>query len=1489
MKIRMQKELNEIKELLVSFSRYIELENSNGEFGINKTAENIISGLLNIVFESELENVNKGKVNYQGIDLVDTNKRIAFQITSDNDRNKILNTLRIIDEYKLYLQFDEFYIYILSKKKKYRNLQRAINEITNNRFPFFEKDIVDYEDIYKILGNCQDINKIITAREYLESHIVNNDKVIGSLSTQIREAEAKELNYMLSENSFFASVKTNGESNGYSEGISEKLFPRGFIIPQYYEGYGVSEEGIEKPLSDLYHEYRDENLILLGEGGIGKTTFLMHMMKSFYVSKNEALERIPVYIELNRCSVQIGRWYSSRYKKTNFITRYIAALLDGGDYDKVSESRLIQIEEELRRSPKDGIRKYVLLLDGFNEVSRNQTESESGTTGQSIRETLRREISVLSTYGNIKLILTSRRMDKTYLPTGFEVLYLKGLNITDIRNYLQEINYSEIEINEIEMSSELVGCLQVPLFLCMFACRNKNKKVRPLTRGEILYNFFHKESPFYGEQKNIKKSFSRDYSEQLLISFIMDFILPYIGNMMEECGEFHINRSDVLEWIETFLEDDEVPFWNPEIEVFREYEEEELLENVLRKIKDVPKKKIMDCMVGTLGILNYDGRGGYSFIHHHIRDYFSSVYEIQWLRCAVALSQKEKKRKEPSSCVLDALGSIRYEVWAEVKQIFIGEILSEHRNAPYVDSQGRWTMPEPIFKEQRLLREIMDIFRNNQAYPGRCIFNIVEIFKKVRKNLSGENFSGLDLRDCRFYETVCSIGERKQRLTASFKNAILSNDTFHFDGHLGCYEDFEIFEDKAYTLGSDGRVLLWDLETYQCRMSFDVGNTFYPDTHVEDKQIVVGKAKNFLIKSYEYEYKEDGSELGYAEIRCYNELSQEYVSMECPVAPRGIWDMCYSASGNFVASVWEDNYISIYDCYDGSTKDSFLVETEGEIKHISMPADDILILHIEDEEREIEETDNDEIYRSNWSFEMVSLQTMEVTHIISYETMYTYNNEYQRPAFSFSESGWETLIFEDGKVKILNLKGGTHIVVQELPDGIIPESVRFLTNVSKYVAIYYQDNYILWNLFEKTNAIYSGKVLEYAKKVVFGMDSIYVMNSALELEEWNIFEEDKVRKIFPQVELNIIGITCSTKDGELCVQYSNNSIIIIDENTGELKTSIYYPEFHMEMEYCEYISEKHLLFMVFANMDKEEIVIYSLENGQSKKLHVNFRSRLHFHGAIVNSDKIYIAFDRKVVEVNLDDFQMCEVWSAEADIEILSINEKFGQVGILKKEKVCQGTPYYDIYQKKEDGQYSCIGRRAPILVSEKQAQQMIPLTSQEFTGYSDNGLSLFHKLGIFLEWDEEVNDIYEKNGRKPWELSKIFYYVSDFGKHISLKGDIQQHLQLGEITEKRIVIIENYSKVQIYEIKDERVVFMTRLSIAEKENEAILDACVDDVDRVYCRLEDDTLISVDLAGKIIREYNWMPGLIIAGCDFSGARASESVKDILKMHGGLIS
>ncbi|MEZ3446143.1 MAG: SMEK domain-containing protein [Lachnospiraceae bacterium] len=1491
MKVQMQEMLNKLKELLVNFSTYIEMENKNGEFGINKLAENIIGGLLGIIFGCEFKNMNVSSQNYPTIDLADEDKRIAVQITSENASRKILETVAGIKERKLYQQYDMIYIYILTRKKKYKKLKERIGAETGEEFYFPAEHILDLNDIYVRLGSCQDLDKIMQAVSYLSDHLEGPDSHQHSLASQILKAGKEEFLLMMNENRFYADTAECMQKNARAyQGISEKLFPRGFRLPANCEGYGMSEEGAFMPLGELYHEHRNRNLLLLGEGGIGKTTFLVHLMQSFYEKPQVGFQPMPVYIELNRCPAQIGMWYNSHYKKTNFITRYIATMQNGGSYADVEEEKLDQIEEELRKKKEDGNIEYILLLDGMNEVSRNQAVDENGSTGYSVREALRREISVLSTYGNIRLILTSRRMDKVYFPDGMDVLYLRGLAISDIRNYLEGVNYSEVEINEIEASQELLECLQIPLFLCMFACSNQNKEVKPLTRGEILYQFFHKESPFYGERKNIRFSFSKNYNEEIVISFIMDFILPYIGNMMEGAGVFHVPRSDILDGIRYFVRDAEVPFWNTDIEIFREYEKEGYLKDVLEQIRQIPVRQILDCMTGTLGIINYDGRGGYSFIHHHIRDYFSSIYEIQWLRCAVALRCMERKKiAEPSDEVLEALGSIRDEVWPEIKQIFVGEILSEHRNVPVTDTQGNWYRPDPVFQEQLLLKNVLDIFRNNNAYPGKCISNIVKILKKVRKNLSGEDFSGLDLRECRFYETVCSVGEGEKRIAADFKNCILSDDTFFFEGHLGMYEDIDILDDKLYTLGSDERLLIWDLESLQCIKSFEVGNTFYPNTHVAGCQIVPGDKNDFLIKHYEYKDTEKGSELEQAQIRCYGQNSENYVSMECPQQKYGIWEMDYSADGAFIISVWENNYICIYDRCSGQRVCFFHYEGAGEVRHIAMPEEKILILHTiaEEDGRENEE---DEKINSICCFVKITLPDMKEDRVFTYHTWYSFNNESQQPAFAFGKNGWEALVFEEGKVKLLDLKTGRSLLVQEIPDGMTPESVCFLDHTSRYAAIYYDHCYSLWNLSEYTHVIYSADILEEAKKVVFDMDGIYIIDRSQDLYVWDFMEEEKARRILPQAELNILGIQYNEQLKEVCVQYFNNSILIFDEKTGKLKTSIFYPAYDKEMQYCDYLIKERLLFMVLGDEETEEILIYSLKNGRSKKIHVNFKSRLRFCCALCMDDGICIAFDKKAVEVHTDSMEMIEIWEAQGSEELISFGGTDEEVELLIREKDWKSMPYYRVFRKDAEKKYVYAGKREAILLLEKQAKNMVSFMPGELAGYCrEAGGNLYKKQGLFLEWDSLLLDIYEKAGQKPWELVTVFYRVDNLAKSLADAINSKEQFDICDLSEDEMALTENRHSVWIYQRKNGEVKFASKFKVVREHDESILNVCLGRNGKAYCRLGDETLVKVDrMTGNIEKTYEWIPGLIIAGCDFRGAAASEFVKDVLKKHGGVV-
>ncbi len=161
--------LNIIKQYLVDLERFVHIENANGEYSINKLSENLLIGFFNILFDANFENANYTlALNYPGIDIVDFNNKVALQITSENSSGKILETVKMILEYKIYKEINTFYIYILDRKKIYQNLQKRIDKITGNQFKFNAINIYDAASAYVYLNHLGDKNKIEAIRQYLE-------------------------------------------------------------------------------------------------------------------------------------------------------------------------------------------------------------------------------------------------------------------------------------------------------------------------------------------------------------------------------------------------------------------------------------------------------------------------------------------------------------------------------------------------------------------------------------------------------------------------------------------------------------------------------------------------------------------------------------------------------------------------------------------------------------------------------------------------------------------------------------------------------------------------------------------------------------------------------------------------------------------------------------------------------------------------------------------------------------------------------------------------------------------------------------------------------------------------------------------------------------------------------------------------------------------------------------------------------------------------
>lgn len=122
-----------------------------------------------------------------------------------------------------------------------------------------------------------------------------------NIRVQIWKASKRYYGILCSGNNKFGGLK-----------IFESLFPNGIYRDFYYEPQAVNREGRVAPVQEIFQEHVQEHLVLMGEGGIGKTTFLEHQLSVLLKEKEQMPDMIPVYVELNRCPNVIGQWYSSK-------------------------------------------------------------------------------------------------------------------------------------------------------------------------------------------------------------------------------------------------------------------------------------------------------------------------------------------------------------------------------------------------------------------------------------------------------------------------------------------------------------------------------------------------------------------------------------------------------------------------------------------------------------------------------------------------------------------------------------------------------------------------------------------------------------------------------------------------------------------------------------------------------------------------------------------------------------------------------------------------------------------------------------------------------------------------------------------------------------------------------------------------------------------------------------------------------------------------
>jgi len=178
-----QKYFDEIVEKLNIVRNEIECKAKLGLMDGNIHFENYIKGILNILFNLNLINLNEAGNNYPGIDLGDCQAGVGYQVTSTRTSKKINDTLEKYIKNGCNDEYPNLRVFIIGEKQGSYTLEKDFCDKTNFNW---KNSIIDYNDIFAQLKNS-DIGMLKKMHKYIDAHTyVEKDSVTKEEFKRVR-------------------------------------------------------------------------------------------------------------------------------------------------------------------------------------------------------------------------------------------------------------------------------------------------------------------------------------------------------------------------------------------------------------------------------------------------------------------------------------------------------------------------------------------------------------------------------------------------------------------------------------------------------------------------------------------------------------------------------------------------------------------------------------------------------------------------------------------------------------------------------------------------------------------------------------------------------------------------------------------------------------------------------------------------------------------------------------------------------------------------------------------------------------------------------------------------------------------------------------------------------------------------------------------------------------------------------------------------------
>lgn len=1091
--------------------------------------------------------------------------------------------------------------------------------------------------------------------------ITNSNQLpdITNVSKQQDELVSLEEQALLRKNIWTASQQdyfiSHREGNRFAAlNIIERLLPKGYIEPEIMDFHFNSNNKELKCIDDICDSTND-NISITGEGGIGKTTFLQKVLERTFGTEESPKEYnldcpIPIFVELNRCPKEIGEWYNDRYQKTNFITRHIADIIQSSVAKYRDYSSLLEIiENEFRTNPFDSPQKYLLLLDGFNEVSTGMSNN-----GETVRASLSHEISELRKLPNVRIITTSRVTQSAYYANDFTRVHLNGLEENDIRKHLMLCDYSNGLIGQIIANKNLMKCLSVPLFLCMFSYKNDYENTQiPETYGEILFNFFHKNGNFYNLRNRSDEAYNNPYQHVPYVTeLILDYIVPYIGWYFVQNDTFSLTRGEFRKCISMGIQEVNKLISDTTYIPLSDFDYD--ISNIRKAIHSIhfdnnktENQIIISCIHDYLSIVyefetkasKDDEQKRYSFIHHHFRDYFSAVWNINIMRLLPYYN---------TDFTLESIHNSLCEIyWNKTEAETIGQILQEHRNRPIMNIRTKnWELPQPNSEEQQLLLNVLDFCREHNEYDSSAwkvlLQNIINTLNICRGELSGICFDKLDLRECNFHNMTCSKKGATDTLAATFRLSKLSESSFMPLDHLDLVTECLYAGNRCFTIDQSKLIKVWDVLSGNQITHFNINEeSEYPDYSTTGFIRVSPDGKQLAAK---VQPADPNSEGAYIIIYNLEHYLTDAFKIQLPKKHKLINDFAFTQDSSKLIVVADTKDLYIYHYHDKTVHNSkkiytlsFRKKIDDLFSHIRiytcnnnsdfyLYTYDLDLLDIENEYFDDEYDDFDEEYFDDFPNDedtgtpcaifKFSLSTKKI------RTIYTYTSAPDTtPAFTFIPSCNCFVIYDnkDLQLKMVDCEfEDTTPILQKIMDendSEMPASMHCANNKGKTVYIMYSytcyqveinatgisqvvEKYDSPNI-ESNSSDFSSNELTFMVNAAPTNNRFLLWNDNHETYEWHIENGEPQYKYNTRMYDTKALIPDNTRKIFILV-HAQNGVTIFSQNTLHIVNSYSFAEEDYKIEHAEYSAENGYLFMLFERGQHNFVKYINIDTSESE-------------------------------------------------------------------------------------------------------------------------------------------------------------------------------------------------------------------------------------------------------------------------------------------------